>query len=68
MNAPVLLNLFKELEKSDKKQGWLSNLSLFRNNISKFNDTGAGMLDSINHDIKNYLKKCIFGAIFYSML
>ena len=31
---------------SDKMQGFLSILSLFRNKFNKFNDTGVGMLDS----------------------
>ena len=49
MSAPVLLNLFNELGKSDKMQGLSSILSLFRNEFNKFNNTGAQMLDSIYH-------------------
>ena len=41
MNAHVLLNLLNSLGKSD--------LTLFRNEFNKFNNTGARMLDSIYH-------------------
>ena len=44
-----LLNLFDELEKSDKMRGLPSILSLFRNEFNEFNNTGAQMLDSIYH-------------------
>ena len=40
MSAHVLLNLLKELGKS-------VNISLFRNEFNKFNNTRARMLDSI---------------------
>ena len=40
MNAHVLLNLLNELP---------SILSLFRNSLKKFNNTGARKLDSIYH-------------------
>ena len=49
MSAHVLLNLINELGKRDKKRGLPSILSLFRNEISKFNYTIARMLDSIYH-------------------
>ena len=49
MNAHVLLNLLNELRKRDKMQGLPSILSLFRNEINKFNNTRARMLDSIYH-------------------
>ena len=49
MSARVLLNLLKELGKSDKMQGLLIILSLFHNEYIKFNNTGAPMLDSIYH-------------------
>ena len=55
MSAHVLLNLLNELGKRDKMQGLLSILSLFRNQINKFNNTGARMLDSIYH-MTNTLK------------
>ena len=41
MSTHVLLNLLNELWKSDK--------SLFCNELNKFNNTGARMLDSIYH-------------------
>ena len=49
MSAHVLLNLLNELRKRDKMQGLQSNLSLFLNEFSKFNNTGVQMLDSIYH-------------------
>ena len=47
MSAHVLLNLLKELGKSDRMRGLLSILLLFRNKFNKFNNTGARLLDSI---------------------
>ena len=47
MSAHVLLNLLKELGKSGKMRGLLSILSLFRNELKIFNDTGGRILDSI---------------------
>ena len=41
MSAHVLLNLLNELGKSDKMQDLPSILSLFRNDLKKFNITGA---------------------------
>ena len=41
MSAPVLLDLLNELRKRDKMQGFAAS--------NKFNNTGAGMLDSIYH-------------------
>ena len=55
MSTHVLLNLLNELWKRDKMRGLPSILSLFRNEFNKFNNTGARMLDSINH-MKNTLK------------
>ena len=49
MSALVLLNLLNKLRKSDKIRGLPSILLLFRNKFNKFNNTGAGMLDSIYH-------------------
>ena len=49
MTAHVLLNLLNELEKRDKMRGLLSILFLFRNELNKFNNTRARMLDSIYH-------------------
>ena len=48
MSAHVLLNSLNELGKSDKIRG-LPSILLFRNKLNKFNNTGARMLDSINH-------------------
>ena len=39
MSANVLLNLLNELRKRDKMQGLLIILSLFRNELNKFNNT-----------------------------
>ena len=49
MSAHVLLNLLIELEKRVKMRGLLSILALFRNELNKFNNTRARMLDSIYH-------------------
>ena len=49
MSAHVLLNLLNELGKRDEMRGLSSILSLFRNELNKFNNTGALMLDSIYH-------------------
>ena len=49
MSVHVLLILLNELGKRDKMRGLLSIFSNFRNMFNKFNNTGAGMLDSIYH-------------------
>ena len=49
MSAHVLLNLLIELGKRDKMRGLQSILSLFRNELNKFINTRAPMLDSIYH-------------------
>ena len=49
MSANVVLNLFNELGKRYKMRGLPRILSLFRNELNKFNYTGARMLDSIYH-------------------
>ena len=41
ISSHVLLNILNSLGKSDKMQGLPSNLSLFRNEFNKFNNTGA---------------------------
>ena len=41
MSAHVSLNLLKKLRKSDKMQGLLSILSLFRSEFNKLNNTGS---------------------------
>ena len=55
MSAHVLLNLLNELGKRDKMQGLPSILSLFRNELNKFNNAKARMLESIYH-MTNTLK------------
>ena len=69
MSAHVLLNLLNKLRKRDKMRGLLSILSLFRNKFNKYNNTGACMLDSINHDIKIILKTHFWheNAIFFHL-
>ena len=42
-------------------RGLLSILSLFHIEFNKFNNTGAGMLDSIYHITLKLLKNCFFG-------
>ena len=59
MSAHVLLNLLNKLGKRDKLRGLSITLSLFHNEINKFNNTGAGMLDSIYHMTLKLLKNCI---------
>ena len=49
MSDPVLLNLLNELGKRDNMRGLPSILSLFCNEVNKFNNTRAWMLDSIYH-------------------
>ena len=51
MSVHVLLNLLTDLWQRDKMRGLLSILSLFHNKFNKFNNTGAGMLDSFYHII-----------------
>ena len=55
MSAHVLVNLSNEFGKRDKLLGLPSNLSVFRNEFNKFNNTNAQMLNSIYH-MKNTLK------------
>ena len=62
MSAHVLLNLLNELRKRDKMRGLLSILSLFRNELDKFNNTGAWMLDSIFHMTLKLFWNHIFGV------
>ena len=47
MSAHVSLNLLIELGKRDKMRGLPSIFTLFRNELNKFNNTRARMLDSI---------------------
>ena len=45
MSVLVVLSLFNELRKSDKKRGLPSILSLSRNEFNKFNNTTVRMVD-----------------------
>ena len=49
MSAHVLLNSLNELGKRDQMRGLPSILFLFLNEFNKFENTRAGMLDSIYH-------------------
>ena len=52
MSAHVVLNLLNELGKTVKMGGLRSKTRIsshFRNELNKFNNTGAQMLDSIYH-------------------
>ena len=59
MSAHILLNLLNKLGKRDKMRGLPCILSLFRNKLNKFNNTGAQILDST---LKSHFwrKKVIF--------
>ena len=52
MGARVLLNLLNEFGKRDKMRGLLGILSLFCDELNKFNKTRARMLDSTRCDQK----------------
>ena len=56
MSVHVLLNLLNKMGKRDKMRGMPSILSLFRNELNKFNKTAARMLDSIYHMILKLIK------------
>ena len=61
MSALVLLNLLNELRKRDKMRGLSSTLSPFRNELNKFNMTGARMLESnYPQDIKLLNNRILF--------
>ena len=49
MSAHVLLNLLNQLGKKIRCEALPSILSVFPNEFSKFNNTGARMQDSIYH-------------------
>ena len=57
MSAIVLLNLINKLGKGDKMQGLASFLSFIRNELNKFKNTGARMLDFIYHMTLKIIKK-----------
>ena len=65
MSSHVLLNLLNELRKRDKMRGLLSILSLFQNDLNKFNNTITIMKDSIPYDYKNTLKSFFFFFFFF---
>ena len=60
ISAHISLNLLNELRKRDKMRCLLGILSLLCNELNKFNNTGAQMLDSIFHMMINYLKIALF--------
>ena len=64
MSAHVLLNLLNKLGKRNKMRGLPSILSLFRNELNKFNNTRARMLDSIYH-MTNTLKSQFWPKTLY---
>ena len=68
MSAHVLLNLLNELGKRDKMRGLPSILSLFRNELNKFNNTRARMLDSIYHMTLRLLWNLIFAVKRYNFV
>ena len=49
MIALILLNLLNELRERDKMRDLPIILSCFRNDLDKFNNTGARVTDSIYH-------------------
>ena len=55
----ALLNLINEMGKRDKMPGLPRIISLFRNEINKFNDTGARMSDSMYYITLKLLKNHI---------
>ena len=61
MSAHVVLNLLNELMKRDKMRGMPRILSLFHK-FNKFNNTEAGMLDSIYHLTVKTILKSYFGV------
>ena len=70
MSAHVLFNLLNKLRKRDKMRSLLSILLLFRNEFNKFNNTRAGLLDSIKITLKSHFcrNKCYNFVIMYTTL
>ena len=67
----VKIEFIKQVGKRNKIRGSPSILSLFRNSFIKFNNTGAGMLESIYQTTLKLLKKHIFDVktpTFYHLL
>ena len=56
----IILNLLYKVGKRDKMQGSPSILSLFQNELNKFNNTRAQMLGSIYHIAFKLLKNHFF--------
>ena len=56
------MNLLNELRKIDKIASWAFDL-FFATSLNKFNNTGAGMIDSIYHMTLELLKKNVFFGI-----
>ena len=54
--AHVFLNLLNWLRKIDQMRSHLSIKSIFANEFNTFNNTGARMLDSIDHMPQNILE------------
>ena len=57
MSAHVLSNLLSKFKKTDKMQGLLSILSLFRNKFDQFNNTGV----YLSYDTKTTFSSHFFG-------
>ena len=56
MSVHVLLNSLNELRKSDNMLGLPGILSLSRIEFNKFDNTGARIIDSIDHMTLQYLQ------------
>ena len=59
MSTHVLLNFLNELGKRDKMRGLPSILCLFRNELNKFNNTNARMVDYIYHMTLTFFRNLI---------
>ena len=74
MSAQVVLILLKELGKRDKMRGLPRIISLFRNDLNKFNNTRPRILDFIYHMTLSYFEisflayKCNNIVIMYTTL
>ena len=62
MKALALLNLLNKLRKRDKMRGKHHILCRFPNSLNKFNNLGAGRLNSINHMTAKLIKNSHFGV------
>ena len=59
MSVHVLLILLNDLGKRNQMRGFPSILSLFRNELNKFNNTRALIIDSFYHMTFKKVKSCI---------